>query len=94
MKRKIIYIACFVAFGLGVGFLTGWHDAHYDTPLFLNLPGYLIGEVFAGPVLASVLFWGVVGTLFSLFLKPKIIAWIMGLYLVIFGGLTAWYYWG
>lgn len=44
--KKIIYIACFVAFGLGVGFLTAWHDARYDTPLFLNLPGGYDWRVF------------------------------------------------
>lgn len=94
MKKRIIYIAAFVAFGLGLGFWSAWHDGRYDTPLYLNLPGYWLGEVFAGPVLASVLFWGVVGALFSFFLKPKLTAWIMGIYLVIFGGLTAWFYWG
>lgn len=112
MKRRIIYIACFVAFGLGVGFWSVWHT-RYDTPLFLNMPGELIGEAFHGMwvrfisdtipwilnmpqvfVFTSVLFWGVVGTLFSIFLKPKLIAWIMGVYLVIFGGFTAWFYWG
>lgn len=112
MKRKLIYIACFVAFGLGVGFWSVWHT-RYDTQLFLNLPGEMIGDAFYGMwtrfisnpppwildlhqvyVFASALFWGVVGTLLSLFLKPKIIAWIMGAYLVIFGGLTAYYYWG
>jgi hypothetical protein len=111
MKRKIIYIACFVAFGLALGFFIIWHNARCDTPLYLNLPGYSIGELFwnlwvrfisdATPwimsppqvyVFASVLFWGIVGTLLVLFLKPKIIAWIMGAYLVIFGGLTIWYY--
>jgi hypothetical protein len=92
--KKIIYIACFVAFGLGVGFWSVWHNARYDTPLYLNLPGDLISDAFAGPVLASVLFWGVVGTLLALFVKPKLIAWIAGVYLVIFGGLTIVYYWG
>jgi hypothetical protein len=92
-KKQVIYIACFVAFGLGLGFWSAWH-ARYDTPLFLNLPGYWIGGFFAGPVLASVLFWGVVGALLALFAKPKLIACIMSSYLVIFGGLTIWYYWG
>lgn len=112
-RRKLIYIACFVAFGVGLGFWSAWHDGLYDTPLLLNPPGYWIGVAFHGMwgrfvsdtipwlldiprvfVLSSTLFWGIVGTLFSLFLKPKLIALIMGAYLVIFGGMTAWYYWG
>ncbi len=39
-------------------------------------------------VISSVLAWGIIGTLLTIFLKPKIIAWIMGGYLVIFGGFT------
>ena len=39
-------------------------------------------------VLASVLCWGIIGALFAAFLKPRIIAWIVGIYLVIFGILT------
>ncbi len=112
MKKKLIYIACFVAFGLGVGFWSVWHT-RYDTQLFLNLPGEMIGVAFHGlwvrfisdtipwildipqvHVFASVLFWGVVGTLLSVFLKPKIIAWIGGVYLVIFGGMTVLFYLG
>ena len=104
VKRKLIYIACFVAFGLGLGFWSAW-QCRYDTPLFLNLPVDTLGGLLAGEaidlwvlklpqvlVFTSVLFWGVVGTLLSVLLKPKIIAWIMGAYLVIFGGLTIWYY--
>jgi len=39
-------------------------------------------------VLSSALSWGLLGTFFVVFLKPKIIAWIVGVYLVIFGTLT------
>jgi len=101
--KQIIYIACFVAFGIGLGFFAAWHNSRYDTPLYLNLPASYLSIVIESVgirglsltqlnVLASVIFWGVVGTLLTLFLKPKIIAWIMGAYLVIFGGLTIWYY--
>ena len=43
-------------------------------------------------VLASILFWGLTGTLLALFVKPKVITWSVGIYLVIFGGLTIWYF--
>jgi hypothetical protein len=109
--KKIFYIACFLLFGLVTGIVTGWHDYRYDTPFLLNLPGYMLGQLFEGLwvrfisdavpwilhipqvyILGSVLFWGLVGTLLSLFIKPKIVAWIVAIYLLLFGGLTLAYY--
>jgi hypothetical protein len=37
-KRRWLYIAGFVAFGLGLGFWSAWQFRYGDTPLFLNLP--------------------------------------------------------
>ena len=52
-------------------------QAHYTIPWLCRIP-----QVY---VPASVLFWGLLGTLFSVFLKLRIIAWIIGIYLVVFG---------
>jgi hypothetical protein len=60
-------------------------QAHYTIPWILRIPQV--------DFLASLLFWGIAGTLLTIFLKPKVIAWIAGIYLVIFGGLTiAWFF--
>ncbi len=110
--KKLIIVICFLVFGIIMGICTGWQNQRgYDTPFLLNIPGYMIGDVFealwvrfinyAFPwilrrpqvfVLASILFWGLTGTLLALFVKPKVIAWSVGIYLVIFGGLTIWYF--
>ena len=52
-------------------------QAHYTIPWLLRIPQVYV------PV--STFFWGVLGALFSIFLKPKMIALIMGLYLIMFG---------
>jgi hypothetical protein len=114
MKQTII-ILCFLVFGIIMGICTGWHNQRgYDTPFLLNIPGYMIGDVFQGLwarfiggtlatapwilgrpqvfILASILFWGLLGTLLAIFVKFKILAWIVSIYLVIFGGLTIWYF--
>ena len=115
MNRKIIFIICFLVFGIGVGFVSVWYDNNTDTIFFFNIPGTLIGdgiyyrsiEVFGDPsssqahysipwvlripqvyVLASGLFWGLLGTVFSLFMKPMVIFWICAVYLVLLGILT------
>jgi len=119
MKKKIIYIACFLLFGIGIGFVSVWFDNNTDTIFFLNIPGTVIGdgiyyrciEIFGDPssaqahytipwliripqvyVLASGLFWGLLGALFALFLKPKVMLWIAAVYVVILGILTIVYY--
>ena len=43
-------------------------------------------------VLSSVLLWGLFGALLTVFVKPKVINWIVGIYLVIFGGLSVAFY--
>ena len=113
--KRILIISCFLLFGILVGYATGWKDQKgYDTPFLLNIPGYMIGDVFQGLwcrfiggtlatapwilwrpqvfILASILFWGLTGTLLALFVKLKVITWSVGIYLVIFGGLTIWYF--
>jgi hypothetical protein len=109
--KKAFYLTCFLLFGLVAGIVVAWHDRRYDTPFLLNLPGYMLGQVFMGLwvrfvsdvipwifkfpqgyVFASTLFWGLIGTLLSLFVKPKIIDWIVGIYLLLFGGLTITFY--
>ncbi len=52
-------------------------QAHSTIPWLLRVP-----QVY---VPASILFWGIVGTLFTMLIKPKMIALIMGLYLIVFG---------
>lgn len=44
MRSKLIYIACFLVFGIGVGFVSVWFDNNTDTVFFLNLPGTLFGD--------------------------------------------------
>lgn len=81
-----------------MGIVTGWHEQRgYDTPLPINIPGHIVGEYLfnshiVGFVIASVLFWGILGTLLTVFVKQRIIAWIVGTYLLVFGGLTILYY--
>ncbi|RJQ39671.1 MAG: hypothetical protein C4555_02660 [Dehalococcoidia bacterium] len=50
-------------------------QAHYTIPWLLRIP-----QVY---VPASVVFWGLVGTLLAWFMKPKIIAWIAGVYVAL-----------
>ena len=52
-------------------------QAHYTIPWLLRIPQVYV------PV--SILFWGILGTLFTIFLKPKTIALIVGLYVIVFG---------
>jgi uncharacterized membrane protein YeaQ/YmgE (transglycosylase-associated protein family) len=66
-------------YGLSIRLFGDPHSpqAHYTIPWLFRIP-----QVY---VPASVLFWGLLGTIFTICLKPKIIAWMMGLYLVVFG---------
>ena len=57
----------------------GSAQAHYTIPWLLRIP-----QVY---VPASVVCWGLLGTLFAVFLKPRITAWIAGAYLAAGGGL-------
>ena len=110
MKRKLIYIACFLLFGIGVGFVSVWFDNNTDTIFLLNIPGTLIGEgiysssikLFGDPssaqahytipwllrvpqvfVLASGIFWGLLGMIFAFFVKLRVVLWIIGIYVLI-----------
>ena len=69
------------AYGLTIRFFGDPHSsqAHYTIPWLFRIP-----QVY---VPASILFWGLLGTLFAMFLKLKIIAWITGTYLVVLGSL-------
>ncbi len=66
-------------YGLSIRFIGDPHStqAHFTIPWLFRIP-----QVY---VPASIFFWGLLGTLFTVFLKPRIVAWIMGAYLVIFG---------
>jgi hypothetical protein len=101
--KKLIYIICFLAFGIGIGFLTVWYDRHYDIFLYINMPGQMLGLVVENfwvqfdstinrppqaYIVVSALFWGLLGTVLAYLFKPKVIAWIAGIYLLIFGGFT------
>lgn len=68
-------------YGLSIRFYGDPHSsqAHYTIPWFFRIP-----QVYMP---ASVFFWGLVGTTFTAFLKLRIIAWIMGLYLIVFGSI-------
>ncbi len=68
-------------YGLSIRFFGDPHSsqAHYTIPWLFRIP-----QVY---VPASTLFWGLIGTLLAVFLKPRIVAWIMGVYLVVFGSL-------
>ena len=50
-------------------------QAHYTIPWLFRIP-----QVY---VLASGLFWGLLGTLFAFFLKTRVILWITGVYVLI-----------
>ena len=66
-------------YGLSIRFFGDPHSsqAHYTIPWLFRIP-----QVY---VPASIFFWGLVGTICAALLKPRIIAWIMGSYLVVFG---------
>ena len=110
MKRKLIYIACFLLFGIGVGFVSVWFDNNTDTIFFLNIPGTIIGDgiysgairLFGDPgssqahntiawiyrtpqvyVLGSGIFWGILGVIFAFFAKPRVVLWVIGIYVLI-----------
>jgi hypothetical protein len=90
--RKIILIISFMLFGMALGFIGAWFHRHNDSWFPLNIPGDFLYAVFLrNNVLASTLAWAVLGTLLTLIFKPKVIAWIMGVYLVVFGGLWVWW---
>ena len=93
VNQKIILVTSFILFGLVLGTLGAWFHRHYDMWFPFNIPGDLVYNFgfLGGHILSSVLVWAVLGALLTLLFKPKIIAWIMGAYLVIFGGLwLAW----
>ena len=52
-------------------------QAHYTIPWLFRIP-----QVY---VPASILFWGLVGTIFTVFIELRIIAWIMASYIMVFG---------
>ena len=116
MKRKLIYIACFLLFGIGVGFVSVWFDNNTDTIFFLNIPGTIIGDgiysgaikllgdssssqahytiawIFRTPqvyVLASGIFWGLLGVIFAFFVKLRVMLWIVGIYVLLTAIITA-----
>jgi len=66
-------------YGLSIRIIGDPHSAqaHYTIPWLFRIP-----QVY---VPASILFWGLIGTLSAVFLKPRLVAWIMGIYLVVFG---------
>ncbi len=101
MNRKTVIVSGFLAFGLVVGLFSFWmgNSNLYDTPLLINIPGEWMASAYGsrdwpGYIVGSTLFWGATGLLLSIVFKPKIIAWISGIYLLVFGGLTAYYFLG
>jgi len=68
-------------YGLSIRFFGDPHSsqAHYTIPWLFRIPQVYV------PI--SVLFWGLLGTIFTVLLKPRIIAWITGIYIVVFGSL-------
>ena len=52
-------------------------QAHYTIPWLLRIP-----QVY---VLASIILWGVIGFVLAVLLKPRIIAWITGSYIIVIG---------
>ena len=66
-------------YGLSIRFLGDQHSsqAHYTIPWLLRIP-----QVY---VPASIFFWGVIGIIFTVALKPRIVVWIAGIYLAVFG---------
>ena len=89
--RKIIFIVSFTIFGLALGFISLWFHRQYDQWFPMNIPGDILFMFLGSHILASVLVWAILGTLLTLVFKPKIIAWIMGAYFVLFGGLWLWW---
>jgi hypothetical protein len=87
--QKIVLVTSFILFGLVLGVLGAWFDRRYDQWFPLNVPGDFVDNFgfLGGHILSSVLVWAVLGALLAFLFKPKIIAWIMGVYLVVFGGL-------
>jgi hypothetical protein len=69
------------AYNLSIRFFGDPHSsqAHITIPWLLRIPQVYIPS--------SIFFWGILGTLFAMFIKPKVIALIMALYLIAFGTL-------
>jgi hypothetical protein len=89
--RKAIFIVSFILFGLVLGAVSPWFHRRYDQWFFLDIPGDFLYNYLSNHLLASVLAWAVLGSLLSLIFRPKVIVWIMGIYLVVFGGLWLWW---
>ena len=70
-----------VIYGLSIRFFGDPHSyqAHYTIPWFFRIPQLY--------VTVSILFWGLIGALFAVYLKLRIIVMIIGSYIVIFGGI-------
>ena len=89
---KIFVLIGFVLFGLVLGLLSRWFHRHYDQWFPFDIPGDLVLVFWIQiDVLASIVAWTIFGILFTLLFKPRIIAWIMGLYVLFFGAL--WLIW-
>ena len=89
---KIFIFLGFVVFGLVLGFLSIRFDHRYDSIFPFDILGDLVRSYWiTNNVLASVLVWAILGAIITIIFKPKIIAWIMGVYVVLFGVL--WLVW-
>ncbi|MBA7645217.1 hypothetical protein ES703_52971 [subsurface metagenome] len=69
-------------YGLSIRFFGDLHSsqAHYTIPWLLRIPQVYLP--------ASAFFWGVLGTLFAMIFRPKVVTWIMGIYILMFGIIT------
>ncbi len=66
-------------YGLSIKFLgdPSASQAHYTIPWLFRIPQVYVS--------ASILLWGLIGIVSAIFLKPRIVAWSMGIYLVVLG---------
>ena len=88
LVRAVIF-AAFGVFGIIQGVLAARFDRQYDQWFPFDVPGDLMSiPLRDGPGLAaSVSAWVIIGAALTLLFRPKVIAWIMGVYVVVFGGL-------
>ena len=75
-----------------LGALGAWFHRRFDQWFPFNVPGDLFYSVpVSNYLVSSLLAWTLIGALMTFMFKPRIIAWIMGVYLVLCGGLWLWW---
>jgi hypothetical protein len=90
--QKIFFIISYILFGLVLGALASWFHHRFDQWFWFNIPGDLFYSVpVSNYIVSSVIAWTLIGALLVFSFRPRILAWIMGVYIIVFGGV--WFWW-